>query len=74
MLCGEFRGRDSPDAAVRTHLVVVTSPASALGSSLRRAVEPMLVQTFVPETPVEALYVGVLRWAAWLDQDVFNLV
>ena len=74
MLRGEVRGRDSPDAAVRPQLVVVASPPCALGSSLCQTGEPVLVQTFISDAPIEALDVSVLRRATRLDQDVFDLV
>jgi len=60
----------SPDAAVRANLVVITPPIGDHGPGLLERLEPVLVQAFVAESPVEALDVAVLHGPAWLDQDV----
>ena len=74
MLRGELCRWYPPDAAVRSGLVVVTSPARDLASGIGETREPVLVETFVPEAAIEAFNVGVLCQAARLNQNVFDLV
>ena len=74
MKLGESSRSHAPDAAVRSHLVVVASPACALGSGLCEAGKAVLVQAFISKTSVATFDVSVLRRATRLDQDVFYLV
>ena len=74
MLHGEFCWWDSRDAAVWPGFVVVTSPTGYFVSGIGEAREPVLVEAFVAKAAVEALNIGVLRRAARLNQDVFDLV
>lgn len=53
---------------MRALFVVVPSPSGDLLVGEVQAGEPVLVEAFIPETPVEALDVGVLRGLARLDE------
>ena len=64
---GEFGGRHSAATAVRPDLVEVLPPGSKGGLGLRQRFEPMLVQAFVLELAVKALYVAVLHRPARLN-------
>ncbi len=41
---------------------------------LIQAGEPIQVQTFLPEAPVETFDIGVLGWLDWIDEVKFNTV
>lgn len=62
----------SDHGCCRPHVVVVAPPACGLVAGLLQALEPVLVETLVAETAVEALDVGVLRRLARLVQDVVD--
>jgi hypothetical protein len=49
---GEPRLRDTPDAAVRAHLVVVTSPVGNRLARLPQRPEPVLVEALVADMAV----------------------
>ena len=51
-----------PDGAVRSDLVVVSTPTLELLPSIAKAQEPVRVQAFGPEAPIEALNERVVRW------------
>ena len=60
--------------AVWSGLVVVNSPLGDCMTRLLQRLRPVLVQAFVSEGAVKALYVGVLGRATRLDQDVLDTV
>ena len=41
---------------------------------LLERIKPVLVQAFISKRALKALDIGVLRWAARLDQDVLDTV
>ena len=59
---------------MRSSLVVIESPRSNGQAGLVQRLKPVLVQTFIPESAIKALDVGVLSRTAWLDQDVLDAV
>ena len=67
---GELCGRDAADRAVRSDLVVVTTPARDLLACLGQSLEPLFVQALVTELAVEALDVGVLCRAGRVVEQV----
>src|SRR6185312_13329108 len=52
---------------MRTLLVVIFAPAFDFLPRVFQAREPVRVQTFIPQPPVEAFYICVLRWLARLN-------
>src|SRR5574343_72899 len=73
-LLGILGWRYAANAAVRSNLVVVAAPGGDLGPGLAQVLEPVLVETLVPELAVEALDVAVLHGPAGLDEDVAYVV
>ncbi len=69
MLGCELSRRYPSNRSVRSHLVVVLTPDGDDLTGLSQGFEPVLVEAFVPELPVEAFDVGVLGGFARLDQD-----
>src|SRR5437016_3827419 len=59
-LVGELVGRQIAQRAVRASPIVVESPRLDDATGLAQIDEPMLVQTLIPEPPVERLDEGVL--------------
>ena len=59
---------------MRSGLVVVGSPRGYRLTGLLQRLKPVLIQAFITKRAVKALDVGVLRWAARLDQDVLDTV
>lgn len=57
---------------MRSCFVVILSPHGKLGPNMREAHEPVLVQAFIMQAPIEALDVGVLRALAGLRQFQLN--
>ena len=53
---------------MRTALIVIDSPLPDHGSRVTQGMEPMLVQAFVTEFPIEALNEGILGGLAGLDK------
>src|SRR5688572_28476261 len=53
------------DRAVRTHLVVVSTPSLAFSTCLVEAQEPVGVQTFGSELAVERFDEGIVSRLAW---------
>lgn len=47
-------------------MVVILPPSFNFSPRITQAGEPVRVQAFIAESPVEALCVGVLRRLAWL--------
>jgi len=74
VLLGELRRWNTPDAAVRSHFVVVASPCRNRRAGLAQRLEPVLVQAFVAEPPVEAFDVAVLHGPSGLDQQMPDAV
>ena len=64
----KFFRRPIPQRAVRPHRVVVHSPGLDHLARISQIHEPVLVQAFVPELPVEAFDEHVLRRFASLDE------
>ena len=54
-----------PDRAVRSYRVVVSTPSLQLFSRISEAHEPVLVQAFGPEPPIERLDEGIVCRLAW---------
>jgi len=50
-----------PDRTVRSYRVVFSTPSLQLFSRISRAHEPVLVQAFGPEPPVERLNIRIVR-------------
>ena len=59
---------------MRSDFVVVNCLTGNHLTDLLQRLKSDLIQTFVPELAIKALDVGVLRWAARLDQDVLDTV
>ncbi len=57
---------------MRSDGVVVVFPGRQSGSRVGERGEQRLVQEFVAQTSIEALYEGVLRWLAWGDVVPFD--
>jgi len=53
------------DCAVRSVLVVVSTPILQLFAGVRKAHEPMGVQAFRPELAVKCLNEAIVRWLSW---------
>ena len=49
-----------PDRAVRSYRVVVSTPSLQLFPRIGEAHEPVLVQAFCPEPPIEGLDEGIV--------------
>ena len=64
----ELRRRQIAKRTVRAPLVVLTPPDADAHPRIGKAGEPVLVQTLIPELPVEGLHESVLRGLARLDQ------
>ena len=43
-------------------------------SCFRKVPEAMSIQAFISQLPIKALYMSVLRWAAWISEYVFHFV
>ena len=63
-----------PAAAARSGLVVVISPSGYRLTGKLKGFKPVLLQAYVFEGSIEVVGVGVLRWAARLNQDVLDAV
>ena len=74
MLGREFCRGLIVQCAVRPMLIVVLAPSGDQDTSLRQARKPVIIQTLVPEAPVETLDEGVLSGFAGLDQLELNAV
>src|SRR5215210_2135537 len=64
------------DRAVRTHLIVVSTPSLAFCARLVEAHEPVRVQTLRSEFAVERFDEGVisrLSWPAEVERDVLHV-
>ena len=59
---------------MRTALIVIDSPLPDHGSCMTQGMEPMFVQAFVPEFPIDALDKGILGRFSGLDQLELNTV
>ena len=57
---------------MRSNLVVVCPPGGNGLAGLLQGFKPVLIEALIPEGAVKALDICVLRWAARLDQDVFD--
>ena len=66
----ERRGRFIVERAVRPHFIVVLSPGFDDLARMIQADEPVFVEAFVAELPVEALDVGVLNRLAGPDEGL----
>src|SRR5215469_17578927 len=53
---------------MRTLLVVILSPGFDLSSCVTQTGKPIRVQTFIAQSPVEALYIGILHGLARLNE------
>src|SRR6266852_4345167 len=71
---GELFRRQIPQRAVRAHGVVIHPPGFDRLPCVSEIHEPVLVQTFIAELPVEALDERVLRGPAALDEMQRHLV
>src|SRR3546814_6137566 len=56
------RSADLAEEGVRTALVIAPSPRVDLAPGVSQRQEPMGVQAFIPEAPVEGFHKGVVRW------------
>ena len=74
MQLGQTRRRYPSHAAMWPELVVVLPPDRCGAPGLVQRLEPLFVQTFIPELAVEALDIAVLHRPARLDQDVPDAV
>ena len=56
------------DRAVRSLLVVVSTPSLAFSARIVEAHEPMRIQAFRPELAVEGFDEGIVGWLAWAGE------
>ena len=59
---------------MRSGLVVIESPRGNGKTRLLQGFKPVFIQALITKRTVKALDVGVLRLAAWLNQDVLDAV
>jgi len=59
---------------VRSFCVVVDPPVFDDLPRLADACEPVLIQTLIPEPPIETLDVGILGRLAWVDEVQLHAV
>jgi hypothetical protein len=64
----EFLRGPIPQRAMGPNLVVIPPPGFDFLSCILQADEPILIQAFIPELPVEALDESILDGLAWLDE------
>lgn len=57
---------------MRPDMIVMMPPLLQNNLRFLEGVERFSVQAFIPQTPVEALVVAILPWAAWLNVESFD--
>ena len=67
--CIELTRGSVIETAVRTLLVVMSSPGFNDHSSLSQILEPFDIQTLISQAPVEAFSKGILPRTTWINVE-----